>query len=212
MRDCRPRAALCNVGELCVDLLPNALISEPCNGGTEGVLTENLSRLLGRPAEVVPVPLALSYPQRILAKEGSKGLIGSVACVCILYFLRPTPYLGWPIAAAGVLFLLYLGQQVSRHYLRSRVDDTGFIHETFGIRKAIRWAELSDLRLNFYPQSKGQSQGMLVLILKDGKSRIKLDSTIDHFPTVLSRAAEAARERGIQFHPTTEENLASLGL
>ncbi len=176
------------------------------------MLTENLSRLLGRPAEVVPVPLALSYPQRILVKEGMKGLIGSAVCVYILYFLRPTPYLGWPIAAAGLLFLMYLSQQVSRHYLQSRVDDTGVIHETFGIRKAIRWSELSDLRLNFYPQSKGASQGMLVLILKDGKSRIKLDSTIDHFPTVLSRAVEAARKRGFEFHPTTAENLTSLGL
>ncbi len=176
------------------------------------VLTENLTRLLGREAELLPVPLETAYPHRILIKEAIKGLIGVVGSFVIVFVFKPTPYIGWPVAAAGLLFLMYLGQQVSRYFLRLHVDDTGLIQDLPGLRKAIRWSELKDMRLNFYPQSKGASQGMLVLILKDGRSRIKLDSTVDHFPTVLSRAAEAARKSGFALHPTTEENLEQLGL
>ena len=176
------------------------------------MLTENLAKLIGRPAEVVAAPLDLAYPDGMLIRESLKGLAGGLTSAAIIVFLRPTPYLGWPIGFVGLLFLMYFGQQLSRRYLRLHMDDTGLIHELLGFRKTIRWSNIRDLRLNFYPQGKGNIQGTLVLTLKDGASRIKLDSALDHFPTVLSRAAQAGRDAKIEFHPTTAENLSSLGL
>ena len=176
------------------------------------MLIEKLTRLLGRPAEVVDLPVDLTYSNSMLVKECAKGITGAAASAAIIIFLEPTPYLGWPIGIVGLFFFMYFGQQLSRRYLSLRLDETGLIHELPGFRKAIRWSELSDLRLNFYPSSKGASQGTLVLILKNSASRIKLDSSLDHFPTVLSRAAQAAREGGITLDPTTEENFGSLGL
>ena len=176
------------------------------------MLSENLTRLLGRPAEVVDIPVELAYPSRMLGWECAKGISGALACAAVIVFLHPTPWLGWPIGIVGVLFFMYFGQQFSRRYLRLQLDDTGLIHDLPGNRKAIRWSELSDLRLNFYPQSKGTTQGTLVLTIKGGASRIKVDSTLEHFPTVLTRAAQAARDNGIELHPTTVENLTSLGL
>ena len=176
------------------------------------MLTENLTRLLGRPTEVLPVPLQPAYPRAVVIKEGIKAFLGTVAIFAIVIFLKPTPYIGWPLTAVGLLFFSYLYQQLSRYFLRLHVDDTGLIQELAGMRKAIRWTGLTDLRLNFYPQTKGANQGTLVLILKEGKRRIKVDSTLDHFPTVLSKASAAAREREIFLHPTTAENLGHLGL
>ena len=54
--------------------------------------------------------------------------------------------------------------------------------------------------------------GTLVLVLHDGTGKLKVDSTLDHFPTLLSRAARAARERNLELRPTTEANLDQLGL
>lgn len=176
------------------------------------MLIENLTRLMGRPAELVDLPVDLNYSDTMLVKECAKGLGGAVACAAIIIFLEPTPYLGWPIGIVGLFFFMYFAQQLSRRYLHLRLDETGLIHELPGIRKAIRWSELRDLRLNFYPSAKGASQGTLVLVLKNDALRIKLDSSLDHFPTVLSRAAQAARESGFTLHPTTAENLGSLGL
>lgn len=176
------------------------------------MLIENLTRLMGRPAELVDLPVDLAYSDSMLVKECLKGFAGAAASAAIIIFLEPTPYLGWPIAVIGLFFFMYFGQQLSRRYLSLRLDETGLIHELPGFRKAIRWSELSDLRLNFYPSSKGASKGTLVLILKNSGSQIKLDSSLDHFPTVLSRAAKAARDSGITLNPTTAENFGSLGL
>lgn len=178
----------------------------------EAQVLESLTRLMGRTAEAAPVPLLLAYPQKGLFREGLKGMTGGVACFAIVFFLQPTPWIGVPAAIVGSLFLAYLGQQILRYYLSLRLDDSGLIHEVVGYRKIIRWPELKRLRLHFYPHTKGAGQGMLVLTLWSGKHRIKLDSTLDHFPTLLGRAAQAARKQEMEFHPTTEENLKKIGL
>jgi hypothetical protein len=176
-------------------------------------LLENLTRLLGRPVEVVPMPVIMAYPGGVLLREGIKGMGGAAVCFVILVFLNPTPWLGWPIGVVGLLFFAYFGQQVSRHFMRLRVDESGLTLELLGgFRKIIRWSELSQLRLHFYPQAKGSGKGMLVLTLWCGKVRVKLDSSLDHFPTLLARAAQAARQRELELHPTTAENFSQLDL
>jgi len=176
-------------------------------------MVEKLTRLIGRTAELAPVPVAMNYPEGMLIREGIKGLAGTMACFAIVIFLHPTPWLGWPIGFVGVLFLAYLWQQISRHFMQLRVDESGINQELVGgIRKIIRWTELKQLRLHFYPQTKGSGSGTLVLTLWGPKQRIKLDSTLDHFPTLLARAAQAARDRKLELHPTTAENLAHLEL
>ena len=129
------------------------------------MLNENLTRLMGRPAELVDLPVDLHYSESMLVKECIKGFAGAAASAAIIIFLQPTPYLGWPIGIVGLFFFMYFGQQLSRRYLKLRIDEIGLIHELPGFRKAIRWSELSDLRLNFYPSTKGGSEGTLVLIL-----------------------------------------------
>ncbi len=178
----------------------------------DGAALKKLTRLMGRAAEIGPLPLTLAYPEKGLVKEGVKGLIGAAVCFAIVVFVQPTPWIGWPAGIVGLLFAAYFLQQVSRHYLNLRLEQSGLIHELLGFRKTIRWPELARLRLHFYPQSKGAGQGMLVLTLWGGKHRIKLDSTLDHFPALLGRAAEAAREQGLELDPTTAENLTHIGL
>ena len=81
------------------------------------MLIENLTRLIGRPAELVDLPVDLTYSQRMLVKECIKGFAGAAASAAIIIFLRPTPYLGWPIGIVGLFFFMYFGQQLSRRYL-----------------------------------------------------------------------------------------------
>jgi hypothetical protein len=76
----------------------------------------------------------------------------------------------------------------------------------------LRWGELENFRLNYYPNGRKASTGTLVVILQAGDGRVKVDSGLDHFPTLLCRAAQAARERELDLHPTTEANLNQLGL
>ena len=177
------------------------------------MLTEKLSRLIGQPTEVAQLPLTLAYPPKATGWESLKGAAGAAICFGVVGFLNPAPFLGWPIGGLGLLFGAYAIQQFRRRALRYRLDDQGVTELRGDARRAIRWQELAEFQLNFYPQSKKDAVGTLVLILQDGsRRRFKLDSTLEQFPTLLDRAAAAARSRNLTLNPTTEANLAQLDL
>ncbi len=174
--------------------------------------TEVLGRLLQRPVEVRTLPLSLAYPRGGVAREAVKGALGSGGCFALLAFLSPAPVVGVFFGAVGLSFLWYLLHQISRLYLRVRLDDTGLVQQLGGVEKAIRWREIEQLKLGYYPRGKGAGSGTLVLTLKGGGRRIKHDSSLDHFPTLLASAAAAVRASGITLQPTTLENLTLLEL
>jgi hypothetical protein len=138
--------------------------------------------------------------------------VGLATCLAILVVLRPSPWIGWPVVGVAVLFALYLLQQARRFTLRLRMDETGVLREGGGSGQTVPWQELRKLRLNYYPHGRKAAMGTLVLVLGSGRVRLKVDSTLDHFPTLLARAAAAARERSLELHPTTQNNLEQLGL
>ncbi len=174
--------------------------------------TDQLAKLLGRSIELAPLPVTGRYPQDVLKWEIGKGTAGIVLCVGLVIALRPTPWIGVPLLAIAGLFGAYLTQQLLRLPLRFALDDSGVTQVKGSQRTAFRWTELQDFRLNYYPNGRKATMGMLVLVLHNGSARLKVDSTLDHFPTLLSRAAQAARERELELHPTTVANLAQLEL
>lgn len=177
------------------------------------MLTEKLSRLIGQPVQVAELPLTLAYPPKALGWESLKGAAGAAICFGVVGFLSPSPFLGWPIAGLGLLFGAYAMQQFRRRALRYQLDDQGLTELRGEARRAIRWQELAEFHLKFYPQTRKEAVGTLVLILKDGsRRRFKMDSTLEQFPTLLDRAAAAARSRNLLLLPTTEANLAQLDL
>jgi hypothetical protein len=176
------------------------------------VYLDKLSTILGRPAVIEPLGLTLVYAGRWLRAEGLKGALGLVLCAAILYGLRPAPLIAWPVGGAGLLFALYLGQQVWRRRLRFELDAGGLTRVGGGAAKRIDWQRLEKLRLQFYGQRRRSMQGTLVLTLGVGGVKLKLDSNLEHFPTLLLHAGAAARERGLRLDPTTAANLVALGL
>ena len=99
-----------------------------------------------------------------------------------------------------------------RRSLRYVLDASGLTCAGAGPARRIDWNQLDRLRLNFYPHRRRSLQGTLVMALGAGKVRLKLDSNLEHFPTLLLHAAAAARKRGLPLNPTTLGNLAALGL
>jgi len=161
---------------------------------------------------IEPLALTLLYPPRTLRAEGIKGALGLALCTAILAGLRPAPVLAWPLGGAALLFALYIAQQVRRRSLRYELDAPGVTRAGAEPARRIGWNQLDRLRVNFYPHRRRSLQGTLVVSLGAGKARLKLDSNLEHFPTLLLHAAAAARERGLPLHPTTSANLAALGL
>jgi hypothetical protein len=176
------------------------------------VRTDQLAKLLGRPVEVEPMPLTGRYPQKVLTTEVVKGAVGVAVCVGMVLALQPTAWIAVPLLAVGAMFGAYLTQQVRRMPLRFAIDDVGVTRIHGPQRTPFRWNELEDVRLNYYANGRKAAMGTLVLVLRNGSGRLKVDSGLDHFPTLLSRAAQAARDRQITLHPTTTANLDRLGL
>ncbi len=160
------------------------------------MLSDRLVKLIGRPAELANLPVTLAYPHRELGWETFKGCLGMSVCFGLVGLLQPSIYIAVPVGAFGLLLLLYTTRQIRRRSLSYVVDETGITRKMGDSRSVIPWSELEGLLLNFYPEARKGAVGMLVLILKGGSARLKfkLDSTIDHFPTLLDRAAGAARE------------------
>ena len=174
--------------------------------------TDQLAKLLGRPVEVAPLPVTGRYPEGVLKWEIGKAAAGIVLCLGLVVALRPSPWIAVPLLIVTGLFCTYLAQQVRRLPLRFALDEHGVTRIHGGQHGSFRWNELQDFRLNYYPNGRKATMGTLVIVLRNGKTRLKIDSTLDHFPTLLAHAAQAARDRRLELHPTTVANLDQLGL
>lgn len=173
---------------------------------------DKLTGLLGRQAAIAPLPLRLCYPPASLRREALKGGVGVTMCLATLVFLSPAPLIAWPVGAIGLVFLGYVAQQAWRRRMVFELDAQGVARVAGGPRRAIRWKELEGLRLKFYASRRRSLQGTLVLALRAGRTRFRLDSSLEDFPTLLLHAAAAARERDFRLDATTSTNLAQLGL
>ena len=177
------------------------------------LMLDRLSRLIGRPATIAEGPVTMMYMRDHLRWESIKGFIGVAFCFGVIFYFKPVPWFTYTLGAFGLFFLIYFLQQLQSYLLVYRVDEAGITEMMGGRKKMVRWGELERFRLHFFsPKRSRFDQGVLNLTLKSGRHRIKVDSTLDHFPTLLARAAGAAREKGVYLDPTTLSNLEQLGL
>lgn len=173
--------------------------------------TDKLSTILGEPVLIEPLPLTLRYAPARLRNEALKAAVGAALCLAVLLALRPAAVIAWPVGMVGVLFPAYLVQQVRRRALIVELDAAGLSRKAGGATRRLEWSALDRFKLQFYPHRRRSLQGTLVLTLGGG-FRVKVDSGLAHFPTLLLHAAAAARERALTVDSTTSANLAQLGL
>ena len=173
---------------------------------------EKLSRLQGRPAQVVALPVAARYEKSAIVQELVKSGVGAAFCLMILLTLNPSPYLGWPFAGIGLLFLAYFFNQARMIRLRLHISETAVEIISGNQRQVLCWEDMTLFQLNYYPHGRKAESGNLVLTLEGGGVRLKVESTLDHFPTLLQAASRKARERELEMTPPTVSNLEQLGL
>jgi hypothetical protein len=171
-----------------------------------------LAKLIGRSAEIKALPVTVTYAPATLRWEAGKGIAGAAVGVGILLGLDPAAWIAVPLALVCVLLGLYALQQARRFGVRYEVTPKAATRIQGQRRETIAWRELDGFRLHFYGFGKQERTGTLEVLLTGGGRRIKADSALDHFPTLLAHAAQAARTRGLTLDPTTQSNLEHLGL
>lgn len=156
----------------------------------------------------------LRYPLSALFWDYARGLAGTVICLVILVTNEWQNQLVWLFAGLTVLFAAYTMLTIAKNLTRFRVTEEGI--ECGGFRRqAIRWADLGELSLRYYPTSRNRKKGWMSLTLKGGAERpakIQIDSGLPGFAEIVTRAAHAARENRLPVDRVTADNLTALGV
>ena len=158
----------------------------------------------------------LRYPFSALFWDYARGIAGTVLCFVILVTIEWHNQLPWLFLGLTVLFAIYTMTTVAKHVARFRVSEEGI--ECGGFRKqSIRWGDLSELGLRYYPTSRSRRKGWMTLTLKakaspGGPASLKIESNLPGFTEIATRAAWAAKENKLMVDRVTADNLAALGV
>lgn len=156
----------------------------------------------------------LRYPLSALIWDYIRGVSGMVLCFVILVTNDWQNQLVWLFAGLTILFAIYTMQTLAKHLARIRVSEEGIECGAFRKRR-IRWVDLGELALRYYPTSRSRKKGWMSLTLKGGESapaKIQIDSTLPGFSEIVSRAAHAARENKVSVDRVTADNLTAIGV
>jgi hypothetical protein len=158
----------------------------------------------------------LRYPFSALFWDYARGIAGVVICIVILVTNEWHNQLVWLFVGLTILFAIYTMTTIAKNAARFRVSEEGI--ECGGFRKqSIRWGDLSELALRYYPTSRSRKKGWMTLTLKAKAGRsnpasLKIDSNLPGFTEIATRAAWAAKENKLMVDRVTADNLAALGV
>ncbi|HEY1382394.1 MAG TPA: hypothetical protein VGF43_02205 [Dongiaceae bacterium] len=165
----------------------------------------------------------LRYPFSALVWDYARGIAGTAIGLVILITNEWHNELVWLFVGLTILFATYTMMTLAKNLARFRVSEEGIECGAFR-KRAIRWGELSELALRFYPTSRNRKKGWMTLTLKAtppagagermraGATKIEIDSTLPGFPEIASRAAHAAKENKLTVDRVTADNLSALGV
>jgi hypothetical protein len=160
----------------------------------------------------------LRYPLSALFWDYARGVGGMAVCFVILVTNVWQNQLVWLFVGLTVLFAIYTMTTIAKNLTRFRVTEEGIECGAFR-RQAIRWADLADLSLRYYPTSRNRKKGWMSLTLKGGEAqpggkraaaKIQVESTLPGFSEIVARAAHAARENKLMVDRVTADNMAAL--
>jgi hypothetical protein len=157
------------------------------------------------------VTRSFHYSLRALSGDYAGSAIGLGSSIGPLAFVQPAAAIGWVLAAAAALFLVYFGRTVCRQLTRIELDETG-IRASGPLGAAIRWEDLRSLRLDYYSTRRDREEGWMQLRLRDAQRTIRIDSEVDGFAEIARLAAAEARQRGADVDEDSRANLQMLGI
>ncbi len=151
------------------------------------------------------------YQRGALYADYARAGTGFTLTAGPLLLVDPNAVIVVILGGFAVLFALFGARSAARHAMTVEITDQGLA--TTGPRPVgFGWHELDQFRLKYYSTRRDRASGWMELQLGAGGRRLKLDSTLEGFPDVVRRGAEAARANALDLDPWTIENLNGLGL
>ncbi len=150
------------------------------------------------------------YPAKVLVTEYLYAVIGMVLTLGPFAVTTPLPAITGILVALGLLFLAFGARTVIRHRTAIHLSEDGI--ERDGLwGGAISWTELAGYKLGYYSTRRDRSEGWMQLKLRADRRTLRIDSQVEGFEVIVQRAGRAARDRGLPFDLSTDQNLRALG-
>ncbi|HEX3500810.1 MAG TPA: hypothetical protein VHT04_15950 [Stellaceae bacterium] len=151
------------------------------------------------------------YPTAALAGDYARAGAGLALTVAPLVLLQLNAVVAAIFAALAALFAVFAGRTLLRQRAVIEMNETAIESSgPFAVRLA--WDALDELKLGYYATRRDGGGGWMQLALRAGGRRLLLDSRIEGFAAIATRAAAAARRRELTLNTATANNLASLGI
>lgn len=152
------------------------------------------------------------YPATTLISDYLRVGAGLAVTVGPLLALDLAPPLAVLLAALALLFA-WFGVRTGVRQLSGIELSHSEIAVSGPVRRRLPWQQLRRLQLAYYAPRRARQDGWLQLTLRGpARAPIRVDSTLDGFEEVLRRATSAAAANHLALDPTTEANLAALGI
>jgi hypothetical protein len=151
----------------------------------------------------------LRYSFAALLPDYARGAVGAALSAGAWALAPAAPAAIVIFGGLTGLFLVFTMRNLWRQRTRVLFNEEALAVGGTGVR-AVRWRDLSGLRLRYYSTRRNRQGGWMVLQLTGAGTRIAIDSTLDGFDRVIGRAVLAARDNDLALDEITLANLAAL--
>jgi len=165
---------------------------------------------IGETAEM-PNGSVHAYTASAMAGDYLRSAAGLVPSSLILATVPVSTVAAVVLGGFAVLFGVFGARTLLRHGTRIEMTMQG-VRAVGPWPRAIAWADLDRLRLAYYSTRRDRNSGWMQLELGADRNRLRLDSRIEGFATVVQRAVNAAVARGVPLNEATAANLEALGI
>ncbi|MBK20486.1 MAG: hypothetical protein CMM52_16775 [Rhodospirillaceae bacterium] len=151
------------------------------------------------------------YPRTDIISDYLRGSVGLLLTAGPLLIVPVTAVATTILGSFAMLFAIFIARTAVRQ--KTVVSLNANEIQTQGLTtKSIEWAALTQLHLRYFAVKRDRSQGWMQLILKDGKTAMRFDSTLVGFDEITSAAYKAAERNDLVLSPSTMENLGARGI
>ena len=150
------------------------------------------------------------YTTSVLIGDYVRAAGGFIFCLIPLYFTSVN-WLTWVLAALALLFAVFGIKTAIRHGTQYDVDGERLATEG-PVRRIVRWSDLDRFKIAYYATRRDKNKGWMEATLGAPSGRVRVDSGLEGFHDIVTRAAQSAVANKLALSPATRANLKAMDI
>jgi hypothetical protein len=151
------------------------------------------------------------YPPSALRGDYARAGLGLALTLGPAAMVQPGSGALWVLLPLALLFAVFALRTLGRQLAVVELGPEGVAVSGLG-RSTLRWDEIRSMRLDYYSTRGDRTGGWMQLTAKGPSGKIRVDSALEDFVSVVRAASDAARKAGLDVSEATQANLGHLGI